>query len=188
MTALVWWGIAAIIVLFLILIYNKLIRLRMRVDNAWSQIDVQLKRRHDLIPNLVETVRGYAIHERELLERVTEARANAISARDIETQSAAERKLTEALRSVFAVVENYPELKANENFKALQEELSKTEDKIAFSRQFYNDTVMKYNQAIAVFPSNLVASMFGFKERRFFEIDDSERSNITVDFREEKKQ
>lgn len=179
--------IGAIAVLFLVLTYNKLIQLRMRVDNSWSQIDVQLKRRYDLIPNLVETVKGYSIHERELLERVTEARASAIKATDIGAQSSAERQLTDALRSVFAVAENYPDLKANENFKSLQEELSNTEDKIAFSRQFYNDTVMKYNESIAVFPSNIVASVFGFRDREFFEVDDSERRNVTVSFREEKK-
>lgn len=187
MPTILWWIISAAIVLFVILTYNKLVRLRMRVDNAWSQIDVQLKRRYDLIPNLVETVKGYSIHEKELLERVTEARANAIKATGIDSQASAERQLTEALRSVFAVAENYPDLKANENFRSLQEELSNTENKIAFSRQFYNDTVMKYNQSIAVFPSVIVASLFGFKDREFFEVDISERSNVTVSFREENK-
>jgi LemA protein len=179
--------VLGIVVVLLISIYNKLVQLRMRVDNAWSQIDVQLKRRYDLIPNVVETVKGYAKHERELFERVTEARANAINAAGVESRSSAENQLTQALRTVFAVAENYPELKANENFKALQEELSNTESKIAFSRQFYNDTVMKYNQTIQMFPSNIVASLFGFSAKNFFEIDVAERSNVTVNFGEENK-
>lgn len=179
--------ILAVIVLLLVIVYNQLVQFRMRVDNAWSQIDVQLKRRYDLIPNVVETVKGYAKHEKELFESVTQARANAISATGVESQSSAENQLTQALRTVFAVAENYPELKANENYRALQEELSNTESKIAFSRQFYNDTVMKYNQATQVFPNNIVASLFGFTARNFFEIDVAERSNVTVNFREEKK-
>jgi LemA protein len=185
--SVVFLVIAAVIVLYLITAYNRLVQLRMRVDNSWSQIDVQLKRRYDLIPNLVETVKGYSIHEKEVLERVTEMRAAAIKATSVEAQVAAENQLTNALRSVFAVAENYPDLKANENFKALQEELSNTEGKIAFSRQFYNDTVMKYNQAVQVFPSNIVASLFGFKQRNYFEIEDAQRANVTVSFREEKK-
>jgi len=180
-------AVLGVIVVMLISVYNRLVQLRMRVDNAWSQIDVQLKRRYDLIPNVVETVKGYAKHEKELFERVTEARANAINAAGVESRSTAENQLSQALRTVFAVAENYPELKANENFKALQEELSNTESKIAFSRQFYNDTVMRYNETTQVFPSNIVASLFGFTARKFFEADVAERESVRVNFGEEKK-
>jgi len=171
--------------LFLIAIgmYNSLITLRNRCDNAWSQVDVQLRRRYDLIPNLVETVKGYAKHEREVFEKVTQARAAAISAQTVKDQGQAENILSGALKSLFAVAENYPELKANQNFLLLQEELSGTESKIAYARQFYNDQVMKFNMKQQVFPSNLIASMFGFKIKEYFEIGEAEaRAPIKVSF------
>ena len=161
-------------VLFIIAIgmYNSLISLRNRCDNSWAQVDVQLKRRYDLIPNLVETVKGYAKHEREVFQNVTEARAKAINANTVKDQSAAENQLSGALKSLFAVAENYPELKANQNFLMLQEELAGTEGKIAYARQFYNDTVMKFNMKQQVFPSNIIANMFGFKEKEYFELEE----------------
>jgi len=160
--------------LFIIAIgmYNSLISLRNRCDNSWAQVDVQLKRRYDLIPNLVETVKGYAKHEREVFQNVTEARAKAINANTVKDQSAAENQLSGALKSLFAVAENYPELKANQNFLMLQEELAGTEGKIAYARQFYNDTVMKFNMKQQVFPSNIIANMFGFKEKEYFELEE----------------
>ena len=154
-------------------IYNGLVVLRNRCENAWSQVDVQLRRRYDLIPNLVETVKGYAKHEREVFERVTQARTSAINANTVKDQAQAENMLSGALKSLFAVAENYPELKANQNFLMLQEELAGTESKIAFARQFYNDTVMKFNQKQQVFPSSIIANMFSFKEREYFEIGEA---------------
>jgi LemA protein len=163
-------------VLFIIAIgfYNTLIRLRNRCNNAWAQVDVQLRRRYDLIPNLVETVKGYAKHEKETFQKVTEARNMAIDASTVKEQGEAENMLTGALKSLFAVVENYPELKANQNFLMLQEELSGTEGKIAYARQFYNDSVMKFSVKQQVFPSNIIASMFNFKEQEYFEIEEEE--------------
>jgi LemA protein len=160
--------------LFIIAIgmYNSLISLRNRCDNSWAQVDVQLKRRYDLIPNLVETVKGYAKHEREVFQNVTEARAKAINASTVKDQSQAENQLTGALKTLFAVAENYPELKANQNFLMLQEELAGTEGKIAYARQFYNDTVMKFNMKQQVFPSNIIAKMFNFKEKEYFELEE----------------
>ena len=173
----------AVVFLFAIGIYNRLINLRNRCDNAWAQVDVQLRRRYDLIPNLVETVKGYAKHEREVFQNVTEARAKAINAGTVKEQGEAENMLTGALKSLFAVVENYPELKANQNFMMLQEELAGTEGKIAYSRQFYNDSVMKFNVRQQVFPSNVVANMFNFKEREYFEIEEPEaRAPVEVKF------
>jgi len=151
--------------------YNRMITLRNRVDNAWSQIDVQLRRRYDLIPNLVQTVKGYATHESETFEKVTAARNMAVDAKSVGEQAQAENMLTGALKSLFAVSEAYPELKANENFMQLQEELSGTESKIAYSRQFYNDTTMSYNTGIQSFPANVLAGMFGFAAREYFEIE-----------------
>ncbi|HAR35400.1 MAG TPA: hypothetical protein DCR87_00560 [Acidobacteria bacterium] len=175
--------IIGLLVLIAIGIYNSLVVLRNRCDNAWAQVDVQLRRRYDLIPNLVETVKGYAKHEREVFEKVTEARTRAINAQTIKEQGQAESMLTGALKSLFAVVENYPELKANQNFLMLQEELAGTESKIAYARQFYNDTVMKFNMKQQVFPSNLIAKMFGFKERDYFEIEEPEaRGPVKVSF------
>ena len=155
----------------IIALYNRLVVLRNRVDNSWSQIDVQLRRRYDLIPNLVETVKGYATHESETFEKVTQARNMAVDAGSVAEQGQAENMLTGALKSLFAVAEAYPELKANTNFLKLQEELSGTEGKIAYARQFYNDSVMSYNTAIQSFPANLLAGMFGFTEREYFEIE-----------------
>ncbi|MBC7252610.1 MAG: LemA family protein [Actinobacteria bacterium] len=153
--------------------YNKLVRLRNQVDNAWHQIDVQLKRRYDLIPNLVETVKGYAAHEKEVFEKVTQARAMGINARTVGEQAQAENAITQALKTLFAVAENYPDLKANQNFLMLQEELAGTESKIAFARQFYNDSVMSYDTARQKFPGNMVAGMFSgtFTPREYFEIE-----------------
>jgi LemA protein len=164
-------------------IYNGLITLRNRADNAWAQVDVQLRRRYDLIPNLVETVKGYAKHEREVFQKVTEARAQAINAGTVGEQGQAENMLSGALKSLFAVAENYPDLKANQNFLMLQEELAGTEGKIAYARQFYNDTVMKFNTKQQVFPSNMIANMFGFKEKEYFEIEEPEaKEPVKVEF------
>jgi LemA protein len=164
--------ILLLVVIWLFLTYNGLVRLRNQTKNAWSQIDVQLKRRHDLIPNLVETVKGYAAHERQTLEAVTQARNIAQSAvgKGVGEQAKAEGELSGALSRLLAVVERYPDLKANQNFLALQEELSSTENKISFSRQFYNDSVLNYNNKIQMAPSNIIAGMFGFKAGEFFEV------------------
>jgi LemA protein len=170
-------------ILIAIGIYNSLIVLRNRCDNAWSQVDVQLRRRYDLIPNLVETVKGYAKHERELFEKVTQARANAINAGTVKDQGQAENVLSGTLTSLFAVAENYPDLKANQNFLLLQEELAGTEGKIAFARQFYNDSVMKYNTKQQVFPASIIARMGNFKERDYFEIGEAEaKGPVKVSF------
>jgi LemA protein len=155
----------------------------MRVRNAWAQIDTQLKRRFDLIPNLVETVKGYATHEQSTFEKIVEARNSFTSAQSVSDKSQANNMLTDSLKSIFALAESYPELKANENFASLQVELASTEDKVAYSRQFYNDTVQMYNTAIMTFPSNIFAGMFNFKEESFFEIADSkEREAVKVQF------
>lgn len=169
-------------IIFLIKTYNTLVVLRQRVKNSWAQIDVQLKRRYDLIPNLVETVKGYAAHEKEVFERVTEARSKAINAQGVEAQGQAENMLSGALKSLFAVAENYPELKANQNFLKLQDELSATEGKIAYSRQFYNDTVMKFNTAIEVFPQNIIAGFMGFNSIPYFEAGEGEREAVNIKF------
>jgi LemA protein len=182
MTALwIVLGIVALVLVAGVWIFNRLVSLRTRVDNGWSQIDVQLRRRADLIPNLVQTVKGYAAHERELFERVTEARTRSIEASGVRAQADAENQVTAGLRQLLAVVEAYPDLKANENFLALQEELVATESKIAYARQFYNDQVMRLNTLIQSFPSSLVAGAFGFEERSFFEIDDPARGPVAVD-------
>jgi LemA protein len=152
--------------------YNSLVTLRNRCDNGWSQIDVQLRRRYDLIPNLVETVKGYAKHESTVFQNVTQARAAAASAQGVKAQAEADNMLTGALKSLFAVAEAYPDLKANQNFLMLQEELAGTEGKIAYARQFYNDTVMKFNMRQQVFPSSIIANMFGFKPREYFQIEE----------------
>ena len=177
------WLIIVIIavVLFIAYIYNSLIRLRIRVKNAWAQIDVQLKRRYDLIPNLISTVKGYVKHEKSTLENITKLRSSLIKG-SVEDKADASNQITEALKSIFAVAESYPDLKANENFKMLQEELSGTESKIAYSRQFYNDSVMQYDEAIQVFPKNFFAKMFGFKKEQYFETKDKEKGNIKVEF------
>lgn len=175
--------VVAFFILLVIGIFNSLVTLRNRCDNAWAQVDVQLRRRYDLIPNLVETVKGYAKHERQVFENVTEARSKAINAQTVKEQGEAENMLTGALKSLFAVVENYPDLKANQNFLMLQEELAGTEGKIAYARQFYNDNVMKFNLKQQVFPSNIIASMFNFKEKEYFEIEEAEaRRPVEVKF------
>lgn len=161
-----------LVILYFISIYNSLVRLKNQVKNAWSQIDVQLKRRHDLIPNLIETVKGYMQHERQTLESVTNARAQAMSANGVAGISQAESTLSGALGNLRVSLEAYPELKANTNFLSLQEELSSTENKIAFSRQNYNDQVLFFNNKIQMFPSNIIAGMFNFKESEFFELED----------------
>jgi len=176
-------AILAVLVLIVIGMYNALIRLRRRCDNAWAQIDVQLKRRYDLIPNLVETAKGYLKHEKEVLENVTKARQQAIDASGVKDQAQAENFLTSTLRSLFAVVENYPDLKANTNMLALQEEVVSTENKISFARQHYNDSVMTYNTKTETVPSNIIASMFGFKVREFFELEDAAQGEAPkIDF------
>ena len=164
--------------------YNGLVRLRNRIDNAWSQIGVQLERRHDLIPNLVETVKGYAAHEKSTLEAWSQARNAAIQAKDAgpEQQAQAENVLTGALKSLFALAEAYPDLKANQNFLALQEELTSTEDRIAYARQFYNDSVLKYNNKIQSIPSNIIAGMFGFKPREYFKAEEGATEVPKVEF------
>jgi LemA protein len=180
---LVILGIVVLVAVFVIGIYNALIRLRNQVDNAWSQIDVQLKRRHDLIPNLVETAKGYMEHERGTFEAITEARSKAMGAKNVSEASAAEGALTEALSKFMLVVENYPDLKANQNFLSLQETLTSTENKIAFARQGYNDQVLLYNNKIQMFPSNIIAGMFNFGKRDFFEIEnEAEREVPKVEF------
>jgi LemA protein len=172
--------LAAIVVLtlFVIGIYNALVRLRNQVDNAWSQIDVQLKRRHDLIPNLVETAKGYMKHERQTFEEITKARAQAMGAKGVADAAKAEGALGEALSKFMLVVENYPDLKANQNFLALQEELTGTENKISFSRQSYNDQVLFFNNKIQMFPSNIVAGMFSFTKRDFFEVESAAEREV----------
>ena len=165
--------VVVIVALWLFVTYNGLVKLRNQTKNAWAQIDVQLKRRHDLIPNLVETVKGYAAHERQTCEEVTQARNMAVGAvgKGVGEQARAEVGLSGALSKLFAVAEQYPTLKANENFLALQEELSSTENKISFSRQFYNDSILNYNNKIQMAPSNMVAGVFGFKTGEFFQVE-----------------
>ena len=176
-------GAIVLAAVFVIGIYNALIRLRNQVDNAWSQIDVQLKRRHDLIPNLVETAKGYMEHERGTFEAITEARSRAMGANTPAEAGKAEGALTDALSKFMLVVENYPDLKANQNFLSLQETLTSTENKIAFSRQGYNDQVLFYNNKIQMFPSNIIAGMFNFGKRDFFEIEnEAEREVPKVSF------
>ncbi|MFY9201666.1 MAG: LemA family protein [Methanosarcina flavescens] len=174
--------ILIILGLLFVIIYNDLIKQRNRVENAWAQIDVQLKRRYDLIPNLVETVKGYAKHEKTLLEDITKARAAVMSANSISETAEASNYLSSTLKSLFAVAENYPELKANQNFMQLQKDLMETENKIAYSRQFYNDTVMKYNISIQTIPKNIVASLMGFKKKDLFETQQAERETPKVKF------
>jgi LemA protein len=175
-------GILVLILFIVVGIYNNLIALRNRIDNAWHQIDVQLKRRADLIPNLIETVKGYAAHEKETFSTVTEARTKMMQAGSIKEQAQAQNELTGALKSLFAVAEAYPELKANQNFLMLQEELAGTENKIGFARQFYNDTVMQYNQAIQQFPGNIFAGMYNFTAKEYFEIEETAREAPKVKF------
>lgn len=178
----IFWLIVIGLVLYAITIYNRLITLKHRVDNAWAQIDTQLKRRYDLIPNLVETVKGYASHEREIFEKISELRYKAMSAGNISEASQANNQLTQALKSLFALAEAYPELKANENFLQLQEELSNTENKIAFARQFYNDTVLEFNRALEMFPTNILARWMNLTPRVYYQIPPEETGPVKVQF------
>lgn len=182
--AILWviLGVIVVAIFWLIGVYNGLIRLRNRTDEAWSDIDVQLKRRYDLIPNLVETVKGYAKHEKELFENVTQARTRAMGAKGVEEKGKAENMLSGTLKTLFAVAENYPDLKANENFLKLQDELADTENKIQAARRFYNGNVRDFNTKIQIFPNNLIASMLGFKKYDFFEIEEGEKEPVKVQF------
>lgn len=182
MPLIIGLAVIGLLVLAVIAIYNRLVRLRNRTDNAWSQVDVQLKRRYDLIPNIVETVKGYAAHERETFEEVVQARNAAQGASTVEEQAVAENMLTGALRKLFALAEAYPELRASENFRRLQEELAETENRISVSRQIYNDSTLTYNNAVQTVPSNLIAGMFNFAKRAYFEIEDDARSAPEVSF------
>jgi LemA protein len=175
-------ALVVLLAIVLIVMYNGLVKLRNRVENAWAQIDVQLKRRYDLIPNLVETVKGYAAHERETLEQVIQARNAAMQAGTPHEQAEAENVLSGALKSIFALSEAYPDLKANQNFLNLQEELTSSEDRIAYARQFYNDTVNRYNTKIQSFPAVFIARMMKFEEREYFEADDEARGPVQVRF------
>lgn len=174
--------IIGVILLYVWMVYNGLVTARMRIKEALSQIDVQLKRRTDLIPNLIETVKGYVKHEKELLENITKARTSLMGAKSVHDKAEANNMLMDTMKSLFAVAENYPTLKANENFKALQDELTDTEDKIAYSRQFMNSTVLDYNTRIAVFPASIIASMFSFKAEEFFTATAEEKKEIKVQF------
>ena len=174
--------IVVLVILYLIGTYNSLVNLRNKVRDQWSQIDVVLKNRNDLIPNIVETVKGYAKHEKETLNEVIEARSKMASASTKEDEMKASGAVTEALGKLFALAESYPDLKANQNFSELQNSLNEIEEKIRFARQFYNDTVLTYQNKIEMFPSNIVASMFGFKPEAFFEATEEERKNVSVKF------
>lgn len=174
--------IVVVIIAFIISSYNGLVQAKMKVDNAWSQIDIQLQRRFDLIPNLIETVKGYMNHEQETFEKITSLRTSWSNATTVEDKAKINNELSSTLKTIMAVSENYPDLKANENFLKLSEELSNTENKISFSRQFYNDTVTMYNTKLQVFPSNIIAGMFNFTARDLFKTDDEARQNVKVDF------
>jgi len=184
MISVAWIIVIVVVILLLIIIglYNALIRLKNQVQNSWAQIDVQLKRRNDLIPNLVETVKGYAKHEKGVFTEVTKARTAMMQAGSIGEKADASNMLSDTLKSLFAVAENYPDLKANENFLQLQEELSGTENKIAYSRQHYNDMVMKFNTKIQLFPNNIFAGMLNFTETEFFKVAEKEKENPKVKF------
>ena len=174
--------ILAVIVLGIIGLFNSLVRLKNNVKNSFSQIDVQLKRRNDLIPNLINSVKGYMKHEKETLENLTKARASIMKAKTVDSKAKASNMLSSTLKSLFAVTENYPDLKANQNFMQLQEELTGTENKIAYSRQHYNDVVMAFNNKIEMFPNNIISRILGFKEEKSFEATESERKNVKVEF------
>lgn len=182
---MIWIILAIILILIIIVIsmYNGLVVSRVKVDNAWSQIDVQLQRRFDLIPNFVETVKGYASHESQTFEKITQLRTSWSNAQTVSEKADLDNQLSGALKTIMAVSENYPDLKANKNFSELSEELRNTENKISFSRQFYNDTVTIYNQKLQIFPSNIIANMFNFTPRDLFKTDNEEsRKNVKVDF------
>lgn len=184
---LIFLGAIVVVVLFVWMTYNRLVTSKVRVEESWSQIDVQLKRRSSLIPNLVETVKGYAKHEKEVFENVTEARSQLMNAQTPQEKATADNMLTGALKSLFAVAEAYPELKASENFSKLQEELTDTEDKVAYARQFYNQNVMEYNLKLRVFPDMIIASMFRFTAEEYFKAEGEEREDVSVDFGSEDK-
>ncbi|MFH1403280.1 MAG: LemA family protein [Candidatus Altiarchaeota archaeon] len=175
-------GFCGMMVLALILVYNGLVQSRNRCENAWSQIDVQLRRRNDLIPNLIETVKGYAAHEKETFENVTAARAAMANAKSVKDKATADNLLTGALKSLFAVAENYPQLQANQNFMKMQEELTTTENKIAYARQFYNDSVLNYDTKRQSFPNNIIAGVFRFVDRDYFEVEEAAKGVPKVDF------
>ena len=175
--------IVVVIIIAFIAMYNSLVSARIKVDNAWSQIDVQLQRRFDLIPNFVETVKGYASHESETLQKVTDLRTSWANANTVAEKATLDNQLSETLKTIMAVSENYPDLKANQNFSELSEELRNTENKISFSRQFYNDTVTRYNEKLLVFPSNIIANLFHFTSRELFNAESEDvRKNVKVDF------
>ena len=175
-------GLAAVLVVYVVALYNRLVKLRNRIESAWAQIDVQLRRRYDLVPNLIETVEGYATHERDTIEAVTRARSAALDADGVAEQARADDELSSALTSLFAVSEAYPDLKANQVFLQLHEELSVTEGRIAYARQFYNDTVLRYNTGIQSFPSLVLAGPLQFRRREYFEADGAARGPVQVDF------
>ena len=177
-------GVVVLLAIFAISLYIRFVQLRNRIDNAWAQVDVVLRRRYDLIPNLVETVKGYAAHERETFERVIQARNAASAATTVQQQGQAENMLTGALRQLFAVAEAYPELRANENFQQLQAEITGTEGQIATARQIFNDTVLNYNNAIQTFPGVIIAGPFGFSAREFLEMEEAARAVPQVDFKD----
>ncbi len=180
-------GLLALLLFYIIGVYNKLSKFIVRIDEAWSQIDVQLKRRIDLIPNLVETVKGYATHEKEVFENVTKARSALMDAGNAHEAAEADNMLKGALKSLFAVAEAYPQLKAQDGFLNLQKELSDTEDKVSYARQFYNTVVRDYNQLLVMFPTNFIANTFGFEKKEFFEIGDAEREPVKVEFNDKKE-
>jgi len=182
-TLLIAGGVIVLLFLYFVGTYNALVILKTRIKEAFSGIDVQLKRRADLIPNLVETVKGYAKHEKEVFENVTKARTALMNAETPKEKAQADNVLTGALKSLFAVAENYPQLQASQNFQELQRQLEDTEDKIAYSRQFYNSNVLEYNTKVKTFPSNIIANMFGFKEEEFFEAKEEERTSVRVNFK-----
>ncbi|MCX8162997.1 MAG: LemA family protein [Candidatus Micrarchaeota archaeon] len=175
-------GLLILAVLVYVFLYNHLVNLKARIENAWAQIDVQLKKRYDLVPNLVETVKAYAKHEKQLFENVTQARTAALNATNLKEKAKAESQLSAALKSIFAVAENYPQLRASENFKLLQEQLDAIESKIAYSRQFYNDAVLEYNSTIQQIPYNFIASIHNFTLKEYFKIEETEKQNVKVSF------
>lgn len=183
MTIWIILGIVVVLIIAVIGMYNSLVQSKIKVDNAWSQIDVQLQRRFDLIPNFIETVKGYMTHEKETFEKIASLRTSWANANSVSEKAALDNQLSTTLKTIMAVSENYPELKANQNFSELSEELRNTENKISFSRQFYNDTVTMYNTKLQVFPSNIIAGMFNFKARDLFKAESDEaRRNVKVDF------
>ncbi len=186
-----WWLfilLPLLIVAYVWSLYNSLVKLKQRIEEAWSGIDVQLKRRSSLIPNLIETVKGYAKHEKEVFENVTKARSALMGAKGAQESADADNMLTGALKSLFAVAEAYPELKANENFAKLQDEVSDTENKVAYSRQFYNSNVLDFNTKIKMFPAVVIANAMGFKDSEYFKANEEEKADIKVDFSEEAKE